>query len=776
MRGHFAALGFSCLAAFLAGCSGGGGGGSSIPSSSPTSSASQLTLPAESTDYTQTTYTVWENTSSGTLQVGIAPIGAGAPSSASGWTVVTTGAEVFYPDGSVQLTDALGNFDASQSSWAQANAATLAANPNANPEVFIAIPFVSPQVPLDATVVAYANPNGPTEVAAVMRDATGVRQRDSGSAPVAELTSVTLYPRGVAMFDNEVRTFTLVGTDSDGDYVNLSQASIAWSLGGCGSSAGGAGQVTESSKDPARAVYRPPSSGTFSSPDLVTATVSANGTTYCATSNAFYYDVSSGVSITGILANASAQPVTNGIVSFYGGGRLFYAGNLVAVTDSTGKFARILPPNRTLTLVGGNAAVSGGRPSQATWYNLNPNSVTAGASGSTIASATYAETSQFQNPFKPLPPVDRAIRDGYELSLVGIQNFPFNRPNAQGAFKTCSIDAIINNLAGSTSCTTVTSGDYFQNWEVTNIANSGVNTSWIFTEPSSEEGGRHVLQIATTSSVPVTGGISDGNTAGLATCNAQTPCWTYEEFYNPLGFTTQFTSPITSSNGTLSGAPSGTILANDGGFNESVGSGGAFQVYMLRNEYSVGHQVQGTPLYIHTLSFNYASAGATSASVSDDWYNGAGLVEGSLQMTRTPDAGDTGFTFTATGTRTYYKSSTAAVTIGYGVNGTYNTPSHPRAGTVTVTIASVSSGDQSIVNAQAVYDFEPGGTTSCPSGYPAAQNGQVRICGQLIDPNLSNLANNLGTNVVADFTVDTQFYANVVLDANLGGQLLTFHL
>lgn len=782
MRGsRFVAVALGALATLLAGCGGGGGGttGATTPQVAPTnapgsgSSASGLVLPGLQSVNSATTYTVYQTNNSGLTQVAITPIGAGPPSSDLAWILVTTGAEILYPDGTVQLTDGLGNFDAALSTWAVANQQTLAANPNAQPEVFVVIPFVTPQAPLDTTVVAYAPAGGPQLTnQGIMRDASGLRRANGSSVPVSELGSVQMYPRGVAMFDNEVRTYAIVGSDSSGDYVNLSQATITWSLGGCGVKSSGAGQITASSKDPVRATYKPPASGTFSTPDLVTATVQANGSTYCTTANAFYYDISGGVSITGTLADSTSKAVPNGIVSFYGGGREFYRGNLLALTDSTGKFTRVLPPNRSMTLVGGQAVVSGGKPSQATWYNLTPNSVNAGGSGTTIAAATYTETSAFQNPFKPLPPVDRAIRDAWSVSTIGTQNFPFNRPDNKGTFKACSLDAIINNVAGSASCATVSNGDYFQGWAAAYVPASGTATQWIFTQPASQDGGRRVMQISSTTSLAsvIPAGVNDKNTQNM-TCTAPTACWTFMEFYNPIGFAATITAPITSSNGALSGAPNGTILANDGGFNENNVVGGSFTVYMLRNEYSVGHQVQGQGLYSHAMSFSYATPGASVAAISNNWYNAAALLQSTLTFTRTPNANDPGFTFTATGSRTYYKGTTASATLGYSVAGSFN---KDRSGQVTVTLTTVPGTDQSSVNSAIAFTYlAPGGT--CPTGYPAPQNPPARICGQLTNPNLSSLAGNLGANVVADFTVDSTYYVNVILDSSLGGQISTFH-
>jgi hypothetical protein len=179
-----------------------------------------------------------------------------------------------------------------------------------------------------------------------------MRTTQSGSAP-NELTSVSVSPRvAAAAFDNDARTFTVVGTDSDGNYVSLSHATVAWTLGGCGIAAGGSGRVTPLSSNPAKASYAPPASGTSSAPDALTATV-ANGTTYGASGSAFYFDPSQGVSVSGVLQTSAQKNVANGIVSFIGGGREFYHGNLIAVTDANGNFKRTVPPNRTLSPIGG---------------------------------------------------------------------------------------------------------------------------------------------------------------------------------------------------------------------------------------------------------------------------------------------------------------------------------------------------------------------------------------------------------------------------------------
>jgi hypothetical protein len=780
------AIGIGCIAALLAGC--GGGGGGAAPGA-PNFSNVQLTVPGTSTINVDTTYSVWETSSSGSPVVGIAPVGGSAPSSDPGWAPVTTGALILYPDGSTQVSDVLGNFDASQSQWAINNAAALAANPNDNPEVWVILPLGSTQSALDTTVVAYAPPGSPTMVASSLRLAMGSRAPLSGSAPT-ELTSVTVYPRGSALFDNQARTYTVVGTDSDGNYVSLAHASVTWSLGGCTAAAGGAGHVTQFADNNAKASYSPPSSGTFTAPDAITASVTANGTTYCASGNAYYYDPSQGVTISGVLQTPQAKPVANGVVAFYGGGHEFYHGNLIAVTDANGNFRRTLPPNRTLSLVGGQSVITGGHASSATFYTLNPATVAAGAAGSTIAAANYQESVAFQNPFKPLPPIDRAIRDAYYVSGVTAANFPFNRPksseSAGHVFKTCSLDAIINNQSDSTAgmCAgnVVASGEYYSGWSVTYVPASGTATQWIFTQPSSQEGGRHVLQVQSVSSTPAApNGISDANTAGLANCTAPTACWTYQELYNPTGFPSAIATPIAEAAPAASVA--GAILLNDGAFNETNTIGGAFNVYLLRNEYSVGHQTPNSPLYTHTMNALYTSPGASSGTIADNWYNGSGLSAGSINTTRTQDANDAGFTYTAAGTRQYYKGTAPQTPLNFNVAGTQNAD---HSGQMTITITS--SPDVNEINAGAQLNFVSGSAANamCPASpgsasYPPVitPGTAIRICGAIFAPNATNLSGTLGSTNgapnIALFTVDSALYTNVLLDPNIGSAL-AFHL
>jgi len=753
------------LVAALTGCGGGGTGataGSGIISPQSTPTPPGITVPGPSPSNATTTYTVFSATVNGSLVIGLSPLGGGAPDANNSWTAVSIGAEIIYPDGSVQVADNAGNFDAAQSSWAILNAANLAANPQYQPEVqiFAATASAMPEIPLDTFVDAYAPTSGSTVTAGIMRNAMAARfSSAAATTSTTDLASVNTFPLGIAMFDNESRQFSLVGHDSDGNYVDLSKAQVSWKVTGSGT-------VTQDPTDASKARYTPPSSGTFVTPDILTASVSVNGSSaFTASSNAFYYDTTAGVNVSGTLRDATSKSVAGGIVDFFGGGREFYHGNLFALSGTNGTFTRVVPPNRTLGLAGGTITTNGGKAT-ASFYALSPQTLTVGGSGSTVAAANYTEGAPFVNPFKHLPPVDRAIRDAYYLGNIAREQFPFNRPDSNGGFATCSIDAIIT--AASTTCATVAKNEYYSGWSV---AQSG--STYIFTQPSSQEGGRHVIEVTTgVSSVTAPNSISDTNTKGFV-CASGTPCFSFARFYNPSGFSAAITTPITSSQGALSGAPAGTILAADGGFNEAIGTNGSFQVYFLRNEYSVGHQVQGSPLYTHTLSYNYANGGAASATISNNWYNANGSQVGSMNLARTPGATASGIAYTYTAnnaTRSFFKGTTPVATFTYSISGTQNSD-HTGNYTATLNSATSPSGpiDQSIVNSSIVFNW---GST-LPAGYPAPADGVTRAYGTVSDPNISNLQNG---SQIAQFTVDAAFFTTLTLDPAIGQSSAQFHL
>jgi hypothetical protein len=330
----------------------------------------------------------------------------------------------------------------------------------------------------------------------------------------------------------------------------------------------------------------------------------------------------------------------------------------------------------------------------------------------------------------------------------------------------------------------VASGEYYSGWSITYVPASGTATQWIFTQPSTQEGGRHVVQLQSVSSTPAApNGISDSNTVGLANCTAPTACWTYQEFYNAFGFSGPIASPIPESS--PANAAAGTILANDGAFNETNTIGASFIVYLLRNEYSLGHQTPGAPLYTHAMNADYATPGSSTGSFADNWYNGSGLTAGSLSMTRTLDGGDAGFTYTASGSRQYYKGTVPNTPVTFTVTGSQ---AADRSGQMLLTVQNSPDANEKFASAQLNFVSGSAGSAVCPAppgsaSYPpvVTPNTKPRICGAVFTAsgNGQNLSGTLGSSNgspnIALFTVDSAYYTNVLLDPNIGSAL-AFHL
>jgi len=768
------------MAAFLAGCGGGGSSSSPAAPANPIAPPSTAPAPAPSptiaaaapgTVSTSTTYSVYLASAGPLTLVGVAGIGSGAPDATYPWSLTPSAAIVQYPDGSFQVTDSLGNFDASQSSWALANAANLAANPNTEPEVSVYVPGITGEIPANVSIAAYAPPNSTTMTGSVVRSPLAARNTLASTAAAAsEIASVGTFPRGAALFDNESRNYHAVASDSDGQAIDLTSANVKWSVSSCTGSSG-AGKIAVSTKDASKSTYVPPTSG--SGCDVVVATISTTYANFASTSNALYYDKSSGVTIAGTLNDSTNKAVPLGLVRFYGGGKEFYNGNLVALV-ANGAFSRTVPPNRTLSPVGGNLTIASGKAT-GSFFNLTPSPISAGAAGSSVTPATYTEGASFSNPYTPLPPLDREIRDAYYLNGIASEQFAFDKPlvnNGNNPWPLCSIDAIINGQANSTACPKVIDGAYFQKWYVTYAS----ATTWIFTEPTNIEGGRNVLSVQKITSVQpgvIPNGISDSNTAGIANCTNATPCFTYQRFFNPVGFNqTAGLSEIASSNGAVTSTPTvgGSILSADGVFSES-GTAYPFVVKFVRNEYTLGHQVQGQPLYTHTLTFNYQAVGATNATFTNTWYNAAGRQAGTLAVTRTPGTSPIAYTYAGSGSRTYYKGTSPSATLGYSLTGTQN---FDRTGGFTVIVTSTTATDQSQVGSAVTFTNNLASIPLCPSGYPAPAQPTTgaRACGIVTSPSIKGTTNNN----VAQFTVDGTYFVSLSADPTLGSNALNFHL
>lgn len=736
------------LATLLAAC-GGGGAGSSLP---PLAGNSASSLPAASAMNTATSYVVYAATVSSTTRVGLGilnPDGSSSPPSTNvPWSLVTTGAVVTYPDGSIQVTDALGAFDAAQSSWARANSAALATNPRANPEVSIRLLGSSAQTPLITTVQAYAGATGSMVTASRMRANGARRFVADGQDSNDNLGSVTLLPRGFAVFDNAVQTLTLVGTDENALPFDLSTSSIAWSVKGCNGGAA-AGSITAFAQVPYKATYTPPVSGTATCPDIVTAMVtltdpiSHHTSSFSSTANAFYQDPLSGVAITGTLKNSTNTPVSNGLVFFYGNGYQAYRGNAVALTDANGQFSFTLPAFRTTVMVGGNLQSAGALPSSASYYTLSPSSVSTGANGTSIPAATYTEGVAYANPYLPLPSLDLLIKDAYQIWSAQASDFPFNRPDASGNYPTCSVDAIINQIAGSTNCTSVAAtgdpsvdptGDVMAGWSVVNVSAN----SWIFQEPSSIDNGRYVLQISLAPSTPTPAFLHGSDQNKTLACSNGAKCWNFTEFYLDNGFPAAITSPITSRSGIVSGGPAGTMLAGDGSFSEQNTVGGSFAAQYVYNHYNLGHTILGQPWIAESILFTYINPASPAACISYVRYDqNDGIVLSAITQRA---ANGPGFTFYSTANRYIYNGSGEADTslagaqLSYTITGNYNLGGNY---VQTALVAVTQSADRSTKGTNIALIFN--NVSSCGVSFPAPISGIAHICGTVFSPNYNGV-------------------------------------
>lgn len=724
-----------CGGAALAGCGGGGGSTGATPPLGPTPPPPS-NIPGPSLMNSYTSYTVYSGTWGGQTYLEMLPLGV-APSSQLQNETALPGAVIQYPDGSTQVADSLGNFDASQSSWAQANINAVLANPNLEPEVIVSNPG-SQTSPVDGFVQVYSTQSNSITADHMRRIMAG------GAAAPQDFAGVSVFPRGYAMFDTEQRVYHAAGVDTDGTFVSLGSSTVAWSLAvpaGCAGSP--AGKLTAVSGDSTRVVYTPPTGGTFPAgcQDEVVATVSVNGTSYSGSGNAFYYDPTTGVTLKGQLTDATSNPVAHGVVDLYGGGREFYHGKLFAITDASGNFTKLVPSQRTLYPFAGNPVTVNGKTTYS-FFSVNPASIPVGAGGTTLTQNLQETAVAAANPFKPLPPLDRAIRDSYGIADLAQDQLPFGEAQNGGTFNAGSLEGILNTPAAGTSGT-VTKG-MFANW--TFVWDSTGKTV-VFQQPASQENGRHAIQITLAGSAmqyPV-----NGSTA----CPSSNTCYNFVQYYNPAGLGSQLPSPI----GT---PPAGTILAQDGSFAQNVTGGtvqgSTFTVGMVRNIYSVGHQTAGSPLYVHNLTYS-ETPGSVTAAITDTWLNAAGKQLATESVSRTAGSGTQLFTYSGSGSRTFYKpDGSSDLTVNFTLaNGTLN-KDHSGGFAVTYNVPSLPTLDQTTV------------TWSLPVPAPGAN----RATGTVDNPNVSGLQ----SGHVATFAVSPALVVTVTMDLNLGGNVITFHL
>lgn len=731
---HFA-MGLTAVATLALTACGGGGttGGTTPPVSAPGNPSG--TIPGPSSVNASTTYTVFQGQANGTTLLEVDPYGV-TPQTLTNVQAVP-GAVVQYPDGSVQIADTLGNFDASQATYANAaNVADVQANPQDEPAVIVWGSGSGASAPVEAYVSIFSPQNTPVTAGASR----------FGSTPGTELSSVAVLPRGYALYDGEQRVYRAVAKDSDGKLINLNGSgyTVTWSLTlpkGCAGSA--AGSIAASSSDPTRAIYKAPKSGTFNSgcQDLVVATVTAGTVTTSGSGNAFYYDPATAATLKGTLTNASNGTVANGIVDLYGGGREFWHGKLFAITDANGNFTRLVPANRTLYPFAGNPVTVGNKTTY-NFFSVTPSQVSITGPGTTVTQNLAETSAAAVNPFKALPPLEQVIRDSATVNAIAYGDIPFGGVNANGSFPTGSLEAIISNPGPANATGTVSVGAY-RGWKYLWDA-SGTKAS--FVQPSTQEGGRHAMEIDTGIST-LAYAVSFNNAAATTACPSSAKCYNYVAYYNPAGIGA-VTAPIAPS-----GPGSGAILTQDGSF---VAAGTTtFTIGVTRNEYSVGHQTAGSPLYTHQIGVTQ-SPGA-SIAFTNTWLNASGKTLGTYSGTRTVGTAPVLFTYSGSGTRTLYKADGSALT------------------TINFSLA----------NGQMNDDRSGGFAVTFTSGFSNATNNGTAVTWTLNAPGGTSLATGTVTNPnitglqsanVATFTEDTSRNVTVTTDLNLGGNTVVFHL
>ncbi|MBV8602798.1 MAG: hypothetical protein JO359_14640 [Candidatus Eremiobacteraeota bacterium] len=357
------------------------GGGSSTPSAAlPTASPAPTAfvfkpIPTSSPAGAPlgnvfTTYAVY----TGSLDVlgpsvGIAALADGAPPPGLQAPTPAAGAFVYYPDGSQQVADAQGNFDASQSSWAVTNFNALLNDPTLEPEVIITAQPPGSFPALDTFVDAF-QPGGPVSAAVL-------RKPETTTPPT--VAKLYVAPASISLFDVQTQAFYATGADAGGKRVSLSGTPVAWSLtvpSGC--SGGAAGSITPSKGDGAKATYRAPSSGTSTAacPDLVIASVTAGSTTLSAQGQVSYRDPHVTVKVSGTLTDTTNKALVGALLELFGNTPDAVNGKVDTTTGAGGAWSANVDAGRTLAPI---AAVTINKKQQ--YYPVQPASIPVPASG-----------------------------------------------------------------------------------------------------------------------------------------------------------------------------------------------------------------------------------------------------------------------------------------------------------------------------------------------------------------------------------------------------------
>ena len=593
----------AAFAVATAACGGGGSGSSGNGPLPPTPPPG----PPVTYGNQYTSYTVYQANVNGESVIDVSPIGVVSALPAAKVVAGT----VIYPDSSVQVADAAGNFDASQSSWTFSNLSALTANPANQPLVDVAYFPLSGLAPIpeEISISAYAPSVNLVPLA-----------EGANATSVPELATVSMQPKSAWLEDGHNRVFTIYGRDTSGAPFSLAKAQVTWKIVSPVGCAASTAKILPLPSDASKAIYSAPASGSLvgTCSDQVVASVAANGATYTGSGSAYFFDAKS-AKLGGVLTDATGKAVANALIDLYAQSADASQGTLLVNTDATGKFARTVPSNRVMTPVVLSIANKKASGNVITPASIDPRVVSAGALASQAWKLGAAATVT-----KP-PATDYAaiIRDASFYSAVMRTQLPLDTPNAGGTFQAGTIEAVLASPAPRATGT-VASGDYRKYtyaWDATgNVAT--------FTQPG------------TASEAEVLVVTLKAATVGGKACATGANCYSFTQKH-------------------------GANFLNDGAWSQQVASG-KYNVTYVANQYSSTHQTPGSPLYVNTTTLSSSLGSNAAAALTQTRATPAGLVLAQVSTTHSPGTAPAVYTYT--GNVKDFPSGKTSLEIDYTLN------------------------------------------------------------------------------------------------------------
>ncbi|MDP9024516.1 MAG: hypothetical protein M3N13_03955, partial [Candidatus Eremiobacteraeota bacterium] len=521
---------------------------------------------------------------------------------------------IIYPDGSIQLADARGNFDASQSAWTITNIAALAADPSMQPIVDVVVPAAAGAVPLpeEISVNAYAPAAGRVPLEESMRP----------SSIVPELATVSIAPRSSWLEDGHARMFTIRGSDTSNAAFPLDRAQVQWSVGrakGCGAALG---SILTLPADASKAVYKAPATGytSPSCPDQITASLTNGSAVFSATSSAYVYDPKMSAQLAGVLQDASGKPVAGAVIDLYAAGADAVQGSLLVGTDSQGRFARTVPSTRTLNPV--VASVVGGR---ASFRAVAPSSINPVAAGSQLAkqiwklaSAAQAKTTQ--------PAFATVLRDASLYGTLMHAKFPLDTPDAVGKFAVGTVESILASpvSGGSGKLSAGVYRNYSYTWDA-----SGKTATFVQPVPAGSE--QHSFAVTIGAAV-----------VGSATCVRSVACFSFVEKLGPA-------------------------LVSSGAWSSNIANG-RYTLALLSNHYNAAHQALGHPIYSDSAQSIQVLGSNAAANLTIVHADAKGKQLAAIASSRTPASAPALFNYNGTVQSFAYGANGSPVETDYALN------------------------------------------------------------------------------------------------------------